>query len=152
MKLSVQAVFRRIIRLHSSQKSKSHYDRRSVSQYVLVSIPIWDFWIAIFFPKLLSCLFGAPSLTRGRVYHLSVHSSASEATRMKQLPHQWHGNTEAGSPPMVRRELAIEGLRPKSLLQSLCGVPWRGERLDAEGPAFCLADAVWSVLTLSPMR
>jgi hypothetical protein len=24
-------------------KSKSHYDRQSVSQYVLVSSPIWDF-------------------------------------------------------------------------------------------------------------
>jgi hypothetical protein len=27
----------------SKSKSKSHYDRRLVSQYVLVSSPIWDF-------------------------------------------------------------------------------------------------------------
>jgi hypothetical protein len=55
-------------------KSKSHYDWRSVSQYVLVSSPIWDFWLQIFFffSKLLSCLCGAPCLTRGRVCHLSV--------------------------------------------------------------------------------
>jgi hypothetical protein len=30
-------------------KSKSHYDRRPVSQYALVSSPIWDFWPEIFF-------------------------------------------------------------------------------------------------------
>jgi hypothetical protein len=53
-------------------KSKSHCDWRSVSQYILVSSPIWDFWPEIFFTKLLSCLFGAPSLTRGRVCHVLV--------------------------------------------------------------------------------
>jgi hypothetical protein len=30
---------------------KSHYDRRSVSQYILVSSPICDFWPYIFFSK-----------------------------------------------------------------------------------------------------
>jgi hypothetical protein len=51
--------------------------RRSVSQYVKVSSPIWDLWPDITFCpkvvlwKLLSCLYGAPSLTRGRVCHLS---------------------------------------------------------------------------------
>jgi hypothetical protein len=56
-------------------KSKSHYDRRPVSQYGLVSSPIWDFWPESFFfsfLKLRSCLCGAPSLTRGRVCLLSV--------------------------------------------------------------------------------
>jgi hypothetical protein len=54
-------------------KSKPHYDWRSVSQYVLVSSPIWDFWPDfLFISKLLSCLFGAPSLMTGRVCHLSV--------------------------------------------------------------------------------
>jgi hypothetical protein len=38
-----------------------------------VSSPIWDFWPEIFFsPKLLSCLFRAPSLTRDSVCHVSV--------------------------------------------------------------------------------
>jgi hypothetical protein len=50
---------------------------RSVSQYVKVSSPLWDLWPNITFcPKvvfwnLLSCLCGAPSLTRRRVCHLS---------------------------------------------------------------------------------
>jgi hypothetical protein len=57
----------------SKSKSKSHYDRRSVSQYVLVWSPIWDFWPEFFFlPKLHSCLLGATSLTRGRVCHMSM--------------------------------------------------------------------------------
>jgi hypothetical protein len=63
-------------RLTVMSKSKSHYDRRPVSQYVLVSSPIWDFWPQIFFSfsisKLRSCLCGTPSLTRGRVCLLSV--------------------------------------------------------------------------------
>jgi hypothetical protein len=48
-----------------------------ISQYVLVSSPLWDLWPDItFYPKvivwkLLSCLRGTPSLTRGRVCHLS---------------------------------------------------------------------------------
>jgi hypothetical protein len=47
--------------------------RPTVSQDVLVSSPIWDFWPDFFFfSKLLSCLFGAPSLTIGRVCHVSV--------------------------------------------------------------------------------
>jgi hypothetical protein len=48
------------------------YGLRSVSQYVLVSSLIWDFWpdiascskVAVW--KLLSCICGAPFLTRGR--------------------------------------------------------------------------------------
>jgi hypothetical protein len=58
----------------SKSKSKSHYDWRSVSQYVLVSSPNLGLLTRyFFFPKLLSCLFfGEPSLTRGRVCHVSV--------------------------------------------------------------------------------
>jgi hypothetical protein len=63
--------FHRLLRLATRMtpalKLKQRYDWRSVSQYVLVSIPLWDLrpdfnsvW------KLLSCLCGAPSLTRGR--------------------------------------------------------------------------------------
>jgi hypothetical protein len=33
----------------SQSKSKSHYDQRSVSQYVLVLSRIWDFWPETFF-------------------------------------------------------------------------------------------------------
>jgi hypothetical protein len=48
----------------------------TVSQYVLVSSPIWDFWpeIFFFFWKLLSCHLGVLSLTRGRVSPLSIQS------------------------------------------------------------------------------
>jgi hypothetical protein len=58
-------------------KLKSRYNWRSVSHYVKVSSPLWDLWPDITFcPKvvfwnLLFCLCGAPSLTRGRVCHLS---------------------------------------------------------------------------------
>jgi hypothetical protein len=60
-------------------RSRSHVttDGQSVSQHVKVSSPLWDLWPDItfcpkfVFRKLLSCLCGAPSLTRGRVCHLS---------------------------------------------------------------------------------
>jgi hypothetical protein len=57
-------------------QSKSRYDWLSISQYVEVSSPLWDLWPDITFCpqvvwKLLSCLCRAPSLTRGRVFHLS---------------------------------------------------------------------------------
>jgi hypothetical protein len=62
-----------------SSQVKLLYNWRSVSQYVLVLSPIWDFWPEIFFLFLFFLfesyslvLFGAPSLTRGRVCHLSV--------------------------------------------------------------------------------
>jgi hypothetical protein len=46
---------------------------QSVSQYVLVSSPLWDLRPDINYVwKLLSCLCGAPSLMRDRVYFLSV--------------------------------------------------------------------------------
>jgi hypothetical protein len=59
--------------------SQSHVttDGQSVSQYAKVSNPLWDLWPDITFcPKivvsnLLSCLYRVPSLTRGRVCHLS---------------------------------------------------------------------------------
>jgi hypothetical protein len=53
-------------------KSKSHCDWRSVSRYVLVSSPNLGHLTRVFFSKLLSCFFGAPSLTRGRFCHVSV--------------------------------------------------------------------------------
>jgi hypothetical protein len=62
---------------NSCPKSKSPYNWRSVSQYVKVSNPLWDLWpditfcLKVVFWKLLSRLSGAPSLTRGRVCHLS---------------------------------------------------------------------------------
>jgi hypothetical protein len=46
--------------------------RLTVSQYVLVSSPNRGHLTRIFFSKLLFCLFGALSLTRGRVCHVSV--------------------------------------------------------------------------------
>jgi hypothetical protein len=66
-------------------KSKSRYNWRSVNQYVKVPSPLWDLWPDItFWPKdvfwkLLSCLCGAPSLTRDRICHLSfsVYSNLS---------------------------------------------------------------------------
>jgi hypothetical protein len=58
--------------LKSKSKSKSHCDRWSVSRYVLVSRPNLGHLTRVFFSRLLSCLFGAPSLTRGRACHVSV--------------------------------------------------------------------------------
>jgi hypothetical protein len=58
----------------SESESELHYNWQSVSQYVLVSSPIWEFRpeIYFFFWKSLSCHLGAPSLTRGRVCPLSI--------------------------------------------------------------------------------
>jgi hypothetical protein len=66
----------------SESESELLYNWRSVSQYVLVSSPIWDFWpgifyLFIFFLSYSLVLFGAPSLTRGRVRHLSVYSQST---------------------------------------------------------------------------
>jgi hypothetical protein len=56
-----------------SFKSKSHCDWRSVSQYVLVSNPIWGLWPDIYYCLTVTVLFlGAPSLTRGRVCGLQL--------------------------------------------------------------------------------
>jgi hypothetical protein len=59
-------------------EAKLRYEWRLVSQYVLVSGPLWDLrpdinsvW------KLLSCVCAAPSLTRGRVCVLSVTVSGN---------------------------------------------------------------------------
>jgi hypothetical protein len=47
--------------------------RLTVSLSVLVSSPVWGSWPDIYFEwKLQSCPYGAPSLTRGRVCHLSA--------------------------------------------------------------------------------
>jgi hypothetical protein len=64
----------------SESESELLYNWRSVSQSVLVSSPIWDFWPEIyifFFFVSYSLVFGAPSLTRGRVCHLSVYSQST---------------------------------------------------------------------------
>jgi hypothetical protein len=58
-------------------KSKSQYDRRSVSQSVSMSwcraqSGTFDQRFFFSFSKFLFCLLGAPSLTRGRVCHVSV--------------------------------------------------------------------------------
>jgi hypothetical protein len=71
----------------SRQKSKSHYDRRSVSQSVCLGVKsnLGLLTSDFFSSKLRSCLCRAPSLTRGRVSHLSffvniVYSSQSAFT------------------------------------------------------------------------
>jgi hypothetical protein len=54
-------------------KSKSRYDGRSVSQYALMSSTFWFSWPDVCYCwRLMLCLCGAPSLTRGRVCRLSV--------------------------------------------------------------------------------
>jgi hypothetical protein len=59
--------------LNQKSKSKSHCDWRSVSQQVLVAIPIWSPWSDIYSVwQLRSCFRGTPSLTRGRVCLLYV--------------------------------------------------------------------------------
>jgi hypothetical protein len=75
-----------ISQLNWISKSKLLNDGRSVSQYVLVSSPLWDLWpdITSYLKdsglKLLSCLYGAPSLTRGRVCSLQCKSRAEPVT------------------------------------------------------------------------
>jgi hypothetical protein len=71
----------------SDEKSKSRYNWRSVTQFVKVSSPLFDLWPGISFcPKVvwkfLCCLCRTPSLTRGRVCHLSfsVYSTLSVFT------------------------------------------------------------------------
>jgi hypothetical protein len=67
---------RRAWGLLTQWKSKLLYEWRSGSQYVLVSIPLWDLCpditscVKVAVWKLLSCSCGAPSLTRGRVCSL----------------------------------------------------------------------------------
>jgi hypothetical protein len=62
----------------SKSKSKSLCDWRSVSQYVLVSSPNLGHLNRDFFFDCFSLvIFGAPSLTRGRVCHVSVLSLKS---------------------------------------------------------------------------
>jgi hypothetical protein len=62
-------------RLSTHSKSKSYWDRLSVSQWVLVPSPIWGSWSDIFTVwQSRFCLCGAPSLTRGRVCLLSEYS------------------------------------------------------------------------------
>jgi hypothetical protein len=62
-------------------KSKQHYDWRSVSQCVSVSARsgICDQIFIFSSSKLLSCLCGAPALTRGRVCLLSVSVYSSQS-------------------------------------------------------------------------
>jgi hypothetical protein len=83
----------------SESESELLCNWQSVSQYVLVSSPIWDFWPEIFFVvvgKLLSCHLGAPSRTRGRVCHLSVYSQSTAVSKYLQKNiyilclHIWH--------------------------------------------------------------
>jgi hypothetical protein len=53
-------------------ESESHCDWRLLSLSVLVLSPVWGSWPDIHFDwKLQSCPYGALSLTRGRVCHLS---------------------------------------------------------------------------------
>jgi hypothetical protein len=57
----------------SQSESESLYDWQPVSPSVFLSSPVWGSWPDIYFEwKLQSCPYGAPSLTRGRVSHLSV--------------------------------------------------------------------------------
>lgn len=105
------------------------------------------------FPK-ISLLCGVRYLDGAYADYLTAFICVLEDTEMKhllhsELSHQWHGNADTGSPPIVRGQAVIEGLCSTSLLQSLCGVSWRGERLDVEGPPFCLVDAVWSTYPVS---
>jgi hypothetical protein len=58
-------------------ESELLYNWRSVSQYVLVSSPIWDSWPEIiFFLNYSLVLFGAPSLTRGATCRLANQRGA----------------------------------------------------------------------------
>jgi hypothetical protein len=62
-------------------KSKSHYDRRSVSQFVVVSCPPWSKWpdVTFIWGTITFFIFPyrAPSLTRGRVCNLQCNDATS---------------------------------------------------------------------------
>jgi hypothetical protein len=68
---------------HGSHKVKVKFtlELTDISQYVLVSSPLWDLWsdvtscIKVSVWKLLSHIYGAPSLTRGRVCSLQCNHS-----------------------------------------------------------------------------
>jgi hypothetical protein len=72
-------------------KSKSHCDWRSVSQYVLVSSPNMGLLTIEFFSPLSYCLviFGAPSLTRGRVCYVSDHTGSRRGMECNRLSSRW---------------------------------------------------------------
>jgi hypothetical protein len=71
----------RRVQTDSESKSKLLYDRRSISQDVFVSSPLWNLWLEITSCgnvavwNLRSCFCGAPSLTRRRVFSLQCNHS-----------------------------------------------------------------------------
>jgi hypothetical protein len=76
--------FRERVRLHSVRVRVSVTLQLTVSQSVRLGVEPDlglltrdNFFFFIFFGKFLSCHLGAPSLTRGRVCHLSVYSQST---------------------------------------------------------------------------
>jgi hypothetical protein len=59
------------------KETKSHYDWRSVSQYVLVSSPILDFWPVIFFLQSFCLVFW------GRPFWREVGSDVCQSLSLK---------------------------------------------------------------------
>jgi hypothetical protein len=70
-------------------QSQSYFmtDGQAVNQYVLVSSPLWNLWpditscLKVSVRKLLSCLYGAPSLRRGCVCSLHFNHSVVRVTQ-----------------------------------------------------------------------
>jgi hypothetical protein len=89
--------------------------RLTVSPSVLVSSPVWGPWPDIYFDwKLLSYLFGAPSLTRGRVCHLSslnqtnsVAYVAEERTRITESTCHVTTNHHCATSPRAQKTTTV---------------------------------------------
>jgi hypothetical protein len=106
----------------SKSKSELFYDWRSVSQYVLVSIPLWDLRtyiscrrMAVW--KLRSCFCGAPSLTRGSAI-CSVITQWSESCRIITILYCliWDSpNLEGQVPVFISPRNSVAQLYPQTL-------------------------------------
>jgi hypothetical protein len=109
---------------------------QSVSQYVLVSSPLWDLWpditscrkVAV--RKLRSCFCEAPSLTRGRVCSLQCNHSVVRSHRTRNqtlLSHlRLHQRGGPGSRICIpRNRVALGTGFPLPHLLRLAGLRWR---------------------------
>jgi hypothetical protein len=121
--------------IHCSH-SRSHVttDGQSVSQYVKVSSPLRDLCLDITFCqkfvfwKLLSCLCGAPSLTRGRVCHLSF----SVRSNLQVLFWRWkwsHVTTEGQSVSMSWRRAHFGTCDQILILSEFCCLLFHEKRI-----------------------
>jgi hypothetical protein len=89
----------------------------TVSLSVLVSSPVWGSWPDIYFDwKLQSCPYGAPSLTRGRVCHLSVVPEPNEFYHLYVSQRNGHASQETRHVTTTHRCVTSPRTQKHSLL------------------------------------